>query len=101
MPLDDQEQKILAEIERQFYDEDPELARAVKDIRRPTRIGPRLSLLGVVVGLIVVIAFFTTNTIAALIGFALLVASATALVPSLRSLSWGEEASESESDQAE
>ena len=29
MPLDDHEQKILAEIERQFYEEDPELARAV------------------------------------------------------------------------
>ena len=32
MPLDDREQKILAEIERQFYEEDPELARAVDRI---------------------------------------------------------------------
>ena len=100
MPLDDQEQKILAEIERQFYDEDPELARAVKDIRLPTRIGSKLSLVGVVAGLVVVIGFFTTNIIAAFIGFALLVASATALVSSLRSQSRGGEASESESEQA-
>ena len=101
MPLDDQEQKILADIERQFYDEDPELARAVKDIRRPTRIGFRLSVLGVVAGLVVVIGFFTTNIIAAFVGFALLVVSATTLVSALRSRSWGEEASESEGEQAE
>ena len=31
MPLDDHEQKILAEIERQFYEEDPELARRACD----------------------------------------------------------------------
>ena len=80
MSLDDQEQKILAEIERQFYEEDPELARAVKDIRRPTRISFRLALIGVVSGLAVVIGFFTTNIIAAFLGFGLLLGSATALV---------------------
>jgi hypothetical protein len=32
MPLDDKEQEILAEIERQFYEEDPQLAHAVKNI---------------------------------------------------------------------
>ena len=47
MALDDKEQKILADIERQFYEKDPELARAVKRIERPARVGLRLSLLGV------------------------------------------------------
>ena len=84
MPLDDHEQKILAEIERQFYEEDPELARAVRDISRPSRIGARLAVLGVIAGLAVVIAFFTTKLLIAILGFALLVVSATALVTGIR-----------------
>ena len=90
MPLDDKEQKILAEIERQFLEEDPELARAVKRIERPTRIGVRLSAIGVVVGLAIVIAYVSVTWIAAL-GFALMVASATSLVHALRARGWRSE----------
>jgi hypothetical protein len=93
--LDDKEQRILAEIERQFYDEDPELARAVKQIERPSRIGVRLSLLGVVIGLAIVIAY-VANTWIAVGGFAILVASATSLVNGLRIRGWRYENSESE-----
>lgn len=95
MPLDDNEQRILAEIERQFYEEDPELARAVEKIERPSRFGVRLSLVGVVVGLAIVIAYVNTTWIA-VGGFALLVASATALVNALRARGWRYEESESE-----
>lgn len=84
MGLNDNEEKILAEIERQFYEEDPELARAVKNIEKPSRVGVRLSLLGVVAGLAVVIGFFASNTVIAFLGFALLVGSATTLVTGLR-----------------
>lgn len=83
MPLDDKEQRILAEIERQFYEEDPELARAVERIERPSRIGVRLSLVGVVAGLAIVIVYISTTWIA-VAGFGLLVASATTLVNALR-----------------
>lgn len=95
MPLDDKEQRILAEIERQFYEEDPELARAVKKIERPTRVGARLSLLGVVVGLAIVIAYVNITWVAVL-GFALVVVSATSLVNSLRLRGWRSEARETE-----
>lgn len=95
MPLDDKEQRILAEIERQFYEEDPELARAVEKIERPSRIGIRLSLLGVVVGLAIVIAYLSYTWVA-VGGFALLVASATSLVNGLRIRGWRDESSESE-----
>ncbi|MEX1125492.1 MAG: DUF3040 domain-containing protein [Acidimicrobiia bacterium] len=88
MPLDEHEQKILSEIERQFYEEDPELARAVRDISRPSRIGTRLAVLGVIAGLAIVIGFFTTRTFVAIIGFALLVVSATALVSGIRVRGW-------------
>lgn len=87
MPLDDKEQRILAEIEKQFYEEDPELARAVKKIERPARIGVRLALLGVVAGLVIIIAYVSVTWVAA-IGFALLVASATTLVNALRLRGW-------------
>lgn len=87
MPLDDKEQRILEEIERQFYEEDPELARAVKRIEKPNRIGLRLSFVGVIAGLAVVIAYVSVTWIAAL-GFALLVASATSLVNTMRLRGW-------------
>lgn len=95
MPLDDKEQRILAEIERQFYEEDPELARAVERIERPSRVGVRLSLLGVIVGLAIVITYVSITWVA-VAGFALLVASATALVNALRIRGWHYEKAEPE-----
>lgn len=88
MPLDDKEQRILEEIERQFYEEDPDLARAVKRIERPSRIGLKLSIVGVLAGLAIVIAYVAVNTWVAVVGFALLVASATSLVNGLRARDW-------------
>lgn len=101
MPLDDNEQKILAEIERQFYEEDPELARAVSHIRRPSRVGVRLSLLGVLAGLVVVIAFFASNTFLALAGFGLLVVSATLLVNGLKAKNRSSEEADEEDSTVE
>jgi hypothetical protein len=98
--LDDKEQRILAEIERQFYEEDPELARAVKRIERPSRVGVRLSLLGVIAGLAIVIAY-VSYTVIAVLGFALLVASATSLVTALRLRGWRSEPSEPEDSLSE
>jgi hypothetical protein len=86
MPLDDHEQKILAEIERQLSAEDPDLVRKVQNIAKPSQARARLALIGVVVGLAVVIFFFADNTLFALVGFGILVGSATVLVPAVRSL---------------
>jgi hypothetical protein len=94
MPLDDKEQRILAEIERQFYEEDPELARAVQRIERPLRIGTKLSVLGIIAGLAIVIAYVSETWVAAA-GFALLVASATSLVNALRARGWRHDSAES------
>ncbi|MGD2043080.1 MAG: DUF3040 domain-containing protein [Acidimicrobiia bacterium] len=95
MPLDDKEQRILAEIEKQFYEEDPDLARAVRKIERPARVGVRLSILGTVIGLAIVIAYLSYTWVA-VGGFALLVASATSLINALRLRGWRYERSESE-----
>lgn len=100
MPLDDREQQILAEIERQFYEEDPELANAVKNIDRSGGLGIRLPLLGLVAGLVTIVVFFATQTVVALAGFAVMVVSATALVHAVRIRGWGsgEEGKESGRD---
>jgi hypothetical protein len=84
MPLSDREQKILAEIERHFYEEDPALAHAVRNITKKARLGLRLPVMGVLAGLLVIAFSFTTQTLIAVVGFALLVASATVLVQSIR-----------------
>ena len=101
MGLNDHEQEILDEIERQFYEEDPELARAVKNLEKPSRVGVRLSLVGVVAGLAVVIGFFATNTIVAFLGFVLLVGSATTLVTGLRARGWSDKGSDSSDQESE
>lgn len=90
MPLDDREQEILAEIERQFYEDDPDLANAVRKIERPGRIDPRLALVGVILGLISVGYFFTreNGTLLALAGFALVVLSATTFIHGIRVRGW-------------
>lgn len=80
MSLDDREQQILSEIERQFYEEDPSLARAVRNIDRPRRFGIRLPVVGLVIGAIILLAFFTVQTLVALAGFVIIVVSASALV---------------------
>lgn len=100
MPLDDKEQRILAEIEKQFYEEDPELARAVRRIERPSRFGARLSLLGLIAGLALVVAYIEITWLA-VIGFALMVASATSLVNSLRLRGWESKSLEPEDSQPE
>lgn len=98
MPLDDREQRILAEIERQFYEDDPDLVQAVRNIDRSRGFGLRLPLVGLVGGLAIVVAFFTSQTIVALAGFTLMVVSATALVHEIRRRGWSIGDPDSDSD---
>ena len=75
MPLDDHEQRILAEIERHLYEDDPDLANAVKKIDRNRRLGLRLPVVGLAIGAVIILVSFTSNTLVALAGFALMVVS--------------------------
>lgn len=84
MPLDDREQRILADIERRFYEEDPAFAQAVKNIDRPPRFGLKVPLLGLIVGIVLVLVSFTTSTVLATVGFVVMVASASSLVRAVR-----------------
>ena len=42
----------------------------MREIAKPSRIGVRLAVLGVVAGLAIVIGFFASNTVVAFLGFA-------------------------------
>ncbi len=75
MPLDDREQRILEEIERQFYEDDPQLAETVRTAGAATASGGQLkwALLGLVGGAALMLVFFTRMTLVALAGFVLMV----------------------------
>lgn len=78
MPLNEREQRILEEIERQFYEDDPKLAQTVANttLESVSRRWNRLAVVGFVVGLVVMLASFTQWTAVALGGFVLMVVSA-------------------------
>lgn len=86
MPLNEDEQRILEEIERQFYEEDPELARSVAEASLRSKIKPRrrLAIAGFVVGLVVMMASFTVSAWVAAGGFVIMLASAGWFAMSLR-----------------
>jgi hypothetical protein len=92
MPLNEDEQRILEEIERQFYEDDPELARSVAGGSLRSRLRPhrRLAVAGFVVGVVVMLGSFTSNVWIAALGFIVMLASAGWLTMSLRRGSEGE-----------
>ena len=86
MPLDDREQKILDEIERQFLQDDPKLAKAVLKVstvdvfrRTSQRAG-----VGFVLGLVIMLVFFLISTWVAMVGFLIMVVSASFFVVAFR-----------------
>ena len=80
MPLSDREQKILAEIERHFYAEDPRLVRAARKIDPNQRFGTRGAVLGIIIGIALVGATISRFTWLAVIGFVLVVLSANRFI---------------------
>jgi hypothetical protein len=86
MPLNEREQRILEEIERQFYQDDPKLAQTVANttLESVTRRWYRLAIVGFVVGLIVMLASFTQWTAVALGGFLLMMVSAGWIAMNIR-----------------
>jgi cation transporter-like permease len=86
MPLDDREQKILEEIERQFYQEDPKLAESVRTASLASAATKNLkwAILAFVIGTGVMLGCFTRFTFVALAGFVVMVLSVAWTVAILR-----------------
>lgn len=91
MPLNEDEQRILEEIERQFYEEDPDLARSVSGGSLRSKLLPRrrLAIAGFIVGFIVMLVSFTSSVWIAAVGFILMLASAGWFATNLRNSSDG------------
>lgn len=85
MPLNEDEQRILEEIERQFYEEDPDLAHSVASASLRSRLRPhrRIAIVGFIIGLVVMIVSLKTLWVATL-GFILMLVSAGWLAMTFR-----------------
>ncbi len=82
MPLSEHEQRMLDEIERALYQEDPKFATSV-NVRRMRRRRPILATLSFVVGLVLLVVgviatelLLVLGVVVSVIGFLLMVASA-------------------------
>lgn len=89
MPLNEEEQRILAEIERQFHANDPDSAKRISSttLQRYLARNCRWAALGFVVGLVILLAAFASSWIVGIFGFLLMVASTVVLVQNLRKMS--------------
>jgi uncharacterized membrane protein len=78
VPLSEDEQRILSEIEQQLYESDPELAREVGSTTVYTHASRALrwAVVGFLVGLLVMIFTLTISFWLAFVGFAIMLAAA-------------------------
>ena len=78
MPLSEDEQRILQEIERSFYDNDPAFAREVstKTLYRHAGRNLKWATLGFVVGLAILVVSFAQSLILGFVGFLVMLGSA-------------------------
>lgn len=88
MPLSEDEQRILSEIEQQLYQSDPALARDIADTTVYTHAYRNLkwSLLGFVLGLVALILTLGTSYLLAFGGFLIMLVSALAVERNARRL---------------
>lgn len=96
MSLNEQEQKILDEIERQMYEDDPKLAAMVAKAVRggPDRWRTRLAVAAFVVGALIMFASFTRSWAIAGAGFMIMVGSASWMAIATRRSRFGPTAAE-------
>src|SRR5256885_16837600 len=78
VPLSEDEQRILHEIERQFYEQDPAFARQVGSTTVYSHAGRNLkwAAAGFVTGLVLMITLFVSSLALGFIGFAVMFVSA-------------------------
>ena len=89
MPLNEDEQRILAEIERQLQATDPESAERIGSttLQRYLARNCKWAVVGLVVGLIVLLAGFASSWVLGIFGFLVMVASGVILIQNLHKIS--------------
>ncbi|KJF19025.1 MULTISPECIES: DUF3040 domain-containing protein [Acidithrix] len=88
MPLSEHEQNILREIERNFYESDPNFAARVREetVYRHAGRNCKWSTLTFVVGLVVTVLTFSISVFLGIFGFLIMLASAVIFEQNLRRL---------------
>jgi Protein of unknown function (DUF3040) len=88
VPLSEDEQRILLQIEREFYESDPEFAREVSQtsLYRHAWRNIKLGLLGFVAGAVVLVASLSVHFLLAFIGFLAVFASTIFIVRNAQKL---------------
>jgi len=86
VPLSEHEQRVLQELEQALYQQDPEFAARVRseNVYRYAGRNLKWSILGFVVGLAVMLAFFTTNVFVGFFGVLIMFVSLLAFWTNLR-----------------
>lgn len=81
MPLSEDEQRILSEIEQQLYESDPALARDIADTTVYTHAARNLKwgVLGFVAGTVMLVLTLATHFLLAFAGFVVMLVSALAI----------------------
>ena len=89
MPLSEDEQRILSEIERSFYEHDPAFAREVSAATLTRHAGryAKLAGFGFVAGLLLLLTSFASVFWLGALGFLLMLGSAFVFVTNVRKLS--------------
>ena len=88
MPLSEDEQRILHEIERSFYEHDPDFAKGVSQTTLSPRAGrnTKWAVIGFLGGFVLLLASFATSRLLALLAFGVMVSCALMLERNLRRL---------------
>ncbi len=86
MPLSEEEHRILQEIEKNFYENDPEFATRVKSetVYRHAGRNIKWALLGFAAGLAMLILTFTSSVLIGFIGFLIMLGAAVIFEQNLR-----------------
>ena len=86
VPLSEDEQRILHEIERRFYANDPDRAERIKRETLPRYLARncRWAALGMVVGIVILLVSLATSLVLGILGLALLLGSAIVFTKNLR-----------------
>ena len=88
MPLSEDEQRILNEIEENLSATDPKLVQQVSDTtlyRHATRV-IKWSVVGFIAGLLLMVLTFTTTLVLGIVGFVVMLGSALAIEHNVRKL---------------
>ena len=89
MPLNENEQRILAEIERQFHSQDPKSAQMIASttLQRYLARNCKWAAFGFVVVLVVLLVAFASSWVLAIFGFLIMLVSSVVLIRNLTRIS--------------